>query len=82
LFSFLRSFDCGRIFRHAPIKSDSGAVLSSDVVAVRRTKTPESQRVGYWEIIADNLNKAGWSLGWVSALDVEGRTVWIVDAHG
>jgi hypothetical protein len=34
-----------------------------------------------WEIIADNLSKAGWSLGWVSALDVEGRTLWIVDAH-
>ena len=36
----------------------------------------------YWEIIADNLHKAGWSLGWVSALDLEGRTIWIVDAHG
>ena len=34
------------------------------------------------EIIADNLHKAGWSLGWVSALDLEGRTIWIVDAHG
>ncbi len=36
----------------------------------------------YWEIIADNLKKAGWNLGWVSALDLEGRTIWIVDAHG
>ena len=36
----------------------------------------------YWEIIADNLHKAGWSLGWVSAVDREGRTIWIVDAHG
>jgi hypothetical protein len=35
----------------------------------------------YWEIIADNLHDAGWSLGWVSALDLEGRTIWIVDAH-
>ena len=34
------------------------------------------------EIIADNLHKAGWSLDWVSALDVEGRTIWIVDADG
>jgi hypothetical protein len=34
------------------------------------------------EIIADNLHKAGWSLGRVSALDVQGRTIWIVDAHG
>jgi len=37
--------------------------------------------IKYWEIIADNLHKAGWSLGWVSALDLEGRTIWIVDAH-
>ena len=35
----------------------------------------------YWEIIADNLHDAGWSLGWVSALDCERRTIWIVDAH-
>jgi hypothetical protein len=35
----------------------------------------------YWEIIADNLHDAGWSLGWVSAVDLEGRTTWIVDAH-
>jgi hypothetical protein len=36
----------------------------------------------YWEIIADNLHKAGWSLSWVSAVDREGRAIWIVDAHG
>jgi len=38
-------------------------------------------RVKYWEIVTDNLSKAGWSLGWVSALDVEGRTIWIADVH-
>ena len=37
--------------------------------------------VKYWEIIADNLSKAGWSWGCVSALDVRGRPIWIVDAH-
>jgi hypothetical protein len=37
--------------------------------------------VKYWEKIADNLSKAGWSLGWVSAIDREGRTIWIADAH-
>jgi hypothetical protein len=31
--------------------------------------------------IADNLSKAGWSYGCVSALDSNGRTIWIVDAH-
>jgi hypothetical protein len=35
----------------------------------------------YWEVIADNLHDAGWSLGWVSAFDLEGRTIWIVNAH-
>jgi hypothetical protein len=37
--------------------------------------------VKYWEIIADNLKKAGWSYGYVSAVDSQGRTIWIVDAH-
>jgi hypothetical protein len=31
--------------------------------------------------IADNLSKAGWSWGWVSAIDAQGRTISIVDAH-
>jgi hypothetical protein len=44
-------------------------------------KETESARLKYWEIIADNLKTAGWSLGWVSALDLEGRTSWIADAH-
>jgi hypothetical protein len=35
----------------------------------------------HWEIIADRLSKAGWSLGWVSAFDLEGRTLWIVDVQ-
>jgi hypothetical protein len=30
----------------------------------------------------NNLSKAGWSWGCVSALDRKGRTIWIVDAHG
>jgi len=37
--------------------------------------------VKYWEIIADNLKKAGWSLGYVSAVDSKGRMIWIADAH-
>jgi len=38
-------------------------------------------RVKYWEIIADNLSKAGWSWGCVSAIDSNGRTIFIADAH-
>jgi hypothetical protein len=32
-------------------------------------------------LIADNLSKAGWSWGCVSAVDRDGRTIWIADAH-
>jgi hypothetical protein len=34
-----------------------------------------------WEVVADNLKKAGWSWGYVSAIDSQGRTIWIADAH-
>jgi hypothetical protein len=34
-----------------------------------------------WEIIADNLSKAGWSWGCVSAVDSNGRTIFVADAH-
>ena len=35
----------------------------------------------YWETIADNLSRVGWSLGWVSAIDSNGGTIWIADPH-
>jgi hypothetical protein len=35
----------------------------------------------YWEIIADNLSKAGWSWGCVSTVDSNGRTIFVADAH-
>jgi hypothetical protein len=35
----------------------------------------------YWEIIADNLSKAGWSWGYVATVDRGGRTLFVADAH-
>ena len=35
----------------------------------------------YWELIADNLSNAGWSWGCVAAIDCEGRTIFVADAH-
>jgi hypothetical protein len=37
--------------------------------------------LNYWEAIANKPSKAGWSWGWVSAVDSQGRTIWIADAH-
>jgi len=41
----------------------------------------DSYCMKYWETIADNLKKAGWSWGCVSAIDSKARTIWIADAH-
>jgi len=49
---------------------------------LKRKNGAESNRMKRWEIIADNLSKAGFSYGYVSALDRKRRTIWIVDAHG
>jgi hypothetical protein len=52
------------------------------IIAVWRAKAAESVRVKrYWETITNNLSKAGWSWGCVSAVDREGQTIWIADAH-
>ena len=45
--------------------------------AIRKRESSRAYRFS----IADNLSNAGWSWGWVSAIDCEGRTIWIVDAH-
>jgi hypothetical protein len=37
--------------------------------------------MNYREIIARNLKKRGWSLGYVSAIDSRGRTIFVADAH-
>ena len=37
--------------------------------------------MNFGEMIADNLTKAGWSWGCVSAIDSNGRTFCIADAH-
>jgi hypothetical protein len=35
----------------------------------------------YWEIIADNLSKAGWGWGCVSAVNSNGQPIFVADAH-
>jgi hypothetical protein len=70
-----RSVDTKRL--GAIAKASEGTFL---MVSASQTQLG-CRRVKYWEIIANNLSKDGWSWGCVSALDCEGRTIWIVDAH-
>jgi len=37
--------------------------------------------VKYWESVADNVSKAGWSWGCVSGVNSRGRTFFVADAH-
>jgi hypothetical protein len=39
------------------------------------------RRIATTQCIADNLSKAGWTWGCVSAVDSNGRTIFIADAH-
>jgi hypothetical protein len=38
-------------------------------------------RVKSWEIIADNLSKAGWSWGCVSTINSNGQRIFVADVH-
>ena len=58
------------------------AIEKSEVSSAQRRQAHSSPLpVKDWEIIANSLSKDGWSWGCVSAIDSEGRTIWIVDAH-
>src|SRR5215475_1339567 len=46
-----------------------------------RKSSRESTRVKYWEIIADNLSKAGWSWGCVSTVHSSGANDLRAAAH-
>jgi hypothetical protein len=39
------------------------------------------RRVKDWEIVADNLRKAGWHCGCISSTDHKGRQFWVVAAE-
>jgi hypothetical protein len=52
-------------------------ILKFYLVQDRTCGKPPNEELGDH---SDRLSKAGWSLGWVSALDIQGRTIWIVGA--
>jgi hypothetical protein len=74
--------DAGRFIVHADQELPAFLELESAIQTDRhnhKCDCPEPDK--NWEIIADNLSKAGWSWGCVSALNCNGRTIWIADAH-
>jgi hypothetical protein len=47
----------------------------------RRWDVRRLQTMKFWEIIADNLSKAGWSWDCVATVDSNGKTIFVADAH-
>ena len=47
---------------------------------MRAASVYENSPVEALEVISHKLHEVGWSVGWVSAVDSEGRTIWIADA--
>ena len=72
-----KSNRCNRERR--PRHCDRSHIILSLLCGEQKRHNPIN--VKFWEVIADNLSKAGWSWGCVSALDSRGRTIWIADAH-
>src|SRR5262249_23302219 len=52
-----------------------------EILLVLRENFGQSQSSSVIPAHAVNAAPAGWSLGWVPAVDSQGRTIWIVDAH-
>ena len=38
-------------------------------------------KMKYWELISDKLSASGWNWGCISAIDSNGRTIWIADPN-
>jgi hypothetical protein len=57
--------------------AEEASVMQQKISLLSRAR----HNMKHWEIIADKLSKAGWSWGCVSAIDSEGRTIWIANAH-
>ena len=64
------------------VSIDCGADGRMESVSPDLIEQPEAlQLVLNRVLIADNLSKAGWSWGCVSAIDSNGRTIFVTDAH-
>jgi hypothetical protein len=78
-YSALKLFpSLGSAQRRAALRENRRVVSAEKTVklnhAVLRKGATLDTRLKYWEIIADNLSKAGWSWGCVSAIDSNGRS--------
>jgi hypothetical protein len=56
-----------------PRRANGSDKITNHVIASRKQNRKIGLRVKYWETIADNLKKRGWSWGCVSAVAFRGE---------
>ena len=80
-----KAFRCRKVFRRQSHVKNllrlENSIITQTTVGPFACNLRRGDPMKYWEIIADNLSKAGWSWGGISTVDSEGRRIWIVDAH-
>jgi len=68
-----------------PLDASGGVVVALERKVRRKQSFLQNRqnppRMKYWEMIADNLSKAGWTWGCVSTVNSRGRTIFVADAH-
>jgi hypothetical protein len=69
------------LFQHEVHRRRPAQSQEASASAKAKAALSEFPPVRYWQIIADNLKQRGWSWGCVSAIDTQGRTIWIAGAH-
>jgi len=63
------------------IESSSSRIYVILSLPCARETQEDSPSLRCWEIIVDNLSRAGWSWGCVSTVNSNRRTIFIADAH-
>jgi alpha-beta hydrolase superfamily lysophospholipase len=68
---------CMQIKSCLPFSNSNPQFKTTDIIMSAITRN----RMKNWEVISDNLSKAGWSWSCVSAIESSERRIWIADAH-
>jgi hypothetical protein len=74
-------FRCERLLPVQAHHSENPAVRRHRIRSYRRENSNFYASINFTDLGRHNLSKTGWSLGYVSAINSNGRTIWIADAH-
>jgi hypothetical protein len=74
-------FRCERLKPVQARRSENPEVRTHRIRSYRKENSNFYASINFTDLGRHNLSKAGWSWGWVSTVDSQGRVIWIFDAH-